>query len=234
METLYFITVATKPHPVLDILVKTVCSNGEQIEILGLNQNREIGQDLPNGSRRLGVKLNELYNFVNRPSLKLNDIILFTDAYDVYYSGDKSTILNRFIQMDKPIVFGAELCCYPDNTKTSLYPETNSEFKYLNSGLFIGRVSAFRECMKNYTFDDDINDQLWWTNTFLNNQDIIGLDYSNQLFLNCVWLNKEDIVFSNGKVTYKESTPQLIHGNGPSKYIIDPMLEYAKKNIIIP
>lgn len=235
-ENFHFITIATQPHPVLDILVKTVESKGEQIEVLGLEENRSIGQDLPNGSRRLGIKLRELHKFIIKSSLNPDDIVLFTDAYDVYYSGDKSTIIERFKQMDKPIVFGAEKCCYPDSSKASLYPFTTSEFQFLNSGLFIGRVSAFRECMINYVFDDDVNDQLWWTDTFLKNQHLIQLDYTNQLFLNCVWLDKSDLLITEDKVVlrYNNSTPQLIHGNGPSKPLIDPLLEYgiSKFNIV--
>jgi len=229
-EKFYFITIATQPHPVLDILTKTVESKGEQIEVLGLGENRSIGQDLPNGSRRLGIKLRELFDFIHRPNINSNDIILFTDAYDVYYSGDKTTILDRFLKMDKPIVFGSEKCCYPDGSKAALYPPTHSPFPFLNSGLFIGRASAFRECMLNYVFDDDINDQLWWTDIFLKNQHLIQLDYTNQLFLNCVWLHDNDLIITEDKVLVKfnNSTPQLIHGNGPSKPLIEPLLEYGR------
>lgn len=227
----YYITVATKPHPVLDILIKTVESKNENLQILGLENNREIGQDLPNGKRRLGVKLLELYNFLKRDNLNDNDIVLFSDAYDVYYSGNKSTIIERFNKMNKPVVFGGEQCCYPDDSKSCLYPDTNSPFRYLNSGLFIGRVHALRECMKEYIYDDDENDQLWWTNKFLERQDLIELDYTNQLFMNCVWLNKDDLIINEDKVVFsfaKEITPQLIHGNGPSKELIEPLLDYAK------
>ena len=225
----YYITVATKPHPILDILIKTVESKNESLEILGLENNCYIGQDLPNGSRRFGIKLLEVYNFLKRDNLKDNDIILFSDAYDVYYSGNKSTIIERFNKMNKPIVFGGEQCCYPDASKSSLYPTTNSPFRYLNSGLFIGRVYALRESMKDYVYLDDTDDQLWWTNKFLERQDLIELDYNNLLFLNCVWLNKEDLIIYEDKVTFRNgNTPQLTHGNGPSKELIEPLLKYAK------
>ena len=73
-EKVYFITVATKPHPVLDILVKNIELKGESIEVLGLtDKHYEIGQDIP-GSRRLGLKLQEVYKFINRPYIKNNDI----------------------------------------------------------------------------------------------------------------------------------------------------------------
>lgn len=231
-ENFYLITVATKPHPVLDILVKNVELKGETIEVLGLtDKHYDIGQDIP-GSRRLGLKLQEVYKFINRPYIKNNDIVVFTDAYDVYYSGDKTTILERFKTFNKPIVFGSEQCCYPDDSKRFLYPNTHSWFRYLNSGLFIGRVGSLRECMNNFEneFIDDINDQLWWTNKFLDNQNMIELDYDNKLFLNCVWLNESDFLYEKDKVTFipNGSFPQFIHGNGPSKPLIEPLLEYAR------
>lgn len=228
-ENFYFITVATKPHHVLDILLKTVESKNESIEVLGLIENRDIGQDLPNGSRRLGVKLNEIYKFIHRENINNNDIILFSDAYDVCYTGDKTTIIERFNKISKPILFGAEACCYPDGSKASIYPKTTSFFKYLNSGLFIGRVWALRQCMQNYQYDDDINDQLWWTNKFLENQHLIELDYNNSIFLNCVWMKDDNIKYNEDKVIlYNDRTPQLVHGNGPSKKFIEPLLDFAK------
>jgi len=232
-DKLYLITVATKPHPVLEILVKNVKSKKENIEVLGLRDiPYSIGQDIP-GSRRLGLKLQEVHKFINRPYLKPDDIVLFTDAYDVYYCGDKQTILTKYLKMQKPIIFGSEKCCYPDDSKSKLYPFTNSPFPYLNSGLFIGRVDALRICMNNCEeeFIDDINDQLWWTNKFLDNQHLIGLDYDNKLFLNCVWLSEHDLSINKDKVTliYNNSTPQFIHGNGPSKPLIDPLLDYFTK-----
>ena len=230
-ENFYLITVSTKPDKVLDILVKNIQSKGETIEILGKKSfPYEIGQDF-HGGRKMKIKLDEVYNFINRPSLNPNDIVLFTDAYDVYYSGDKKTVLERFKKMNKPIVFGAEKCCYPDASKSKLYPHIQSAFRYLNSGLFIGRIEALRECMKNIeyeTIEDNCDDQLWWTNKFLERQDLIKLDYNNELFLNCVWCDKNDLILNGDKVTlrYNNSTPQFIHGNGPSKDIIQPLLDY--------
>lgn len=234
-EMLYYITISTKPNNILNVLVKNIEKKGETIEILGQKHiPYEIGQDVE-GGRRLKLKLDEVYNFIHRPYLKPNDIILFTDAYDVYYSGDKKTVLERFKKMNKPVVFGSEKCCYPDGGKAEYYPNNQTMFPYLNSGLFIGRVEALKECMKHYDselIEDNCNDQLWWTNKFLERQDLIELDYNNNLFLNCVWINEEYFKIDEDKLTllYNNSTPQFIHGNGPSKELIFPLLEYFKKN----
>jgi hypothetical protein len=227
------ITIATQPHPILDLLKKKVELHDESIEILGLrNEAYTIGQDLPN-ARRMAVKLREVYNFINRETLNENDIVLFTDAYDVYYSGNKETVIKNFKEMNKPIVFGAEQCCYPDGSKAGLYPPTSSCFRYLNSGLFIGRVHALRECMNNieneFMTNDNIDDQLWWTEKFLERPDLIELDYHNTLFLNCVWLGEHQVIINGDKVTtiFNKNVPQLIHGNGPSKEFVYKLANYA-------
>jgi hypothetical protein len=230
-KNVYFITVATKQHNVLNVLKKQIELKGDTLEILGLKDKPySIGQDIP-GSRILGLKLQEVYKFINKTTINDDDIIVFMDAFDVYYSGDKSTLLQKYKEMKKPIVFGSEACCYPDDSKGKLYPKTNSFFKFLNSGLFIGRVKELRECMNNYSheFIDEINDQLWWTNKFLERQDIIELDYNNHLFLNCVWLQENEIVCNEGNVIFHNKTPLFIHGNGPSKNCIVPFLEYFRK-----
>lgn len=231
LNNVYFISVATKPHNVLDVLKKSLELKGEKLEVLGLKDKPyNIGQDIP-GSRILGLKLQEVYKFINRDYVHENDVVVFMDAFDVYFCGDKSTVLKRYKEMNKPIVFGGEPSCYPDDTKQKLYPTTNSFFRFLNSGLFIGRVKELKDCMNNFSheFIDEINDQLWWTNKFLERQDIIELDYNNHLFLNCVWLREIEVVCNEGKVIFHNKTPLFIHGNGPSKDCIVPFLEYFRK-----
>ena len=49
---LYYITVATKPHPVLDKIVERIKKQNEQIQILGLQENRTIGWE---GTANFGV-----------------------------------------------------------------------------------------------------------------------------------------------------------------------------------
>jgi len=221
---IHFITVATKPHPVLDVLVKTFRNKGEHLEVLGLELNCDIGQDLPH-VRRLGVKLHLIYEFLHRATVAAaDDIVVFCDAYDVVFCGDRATVAERFASMGHAIVFGAELGCYPDGSKASLYPEAPNAFKFLNSGLFAGRAAALRECMRDYVYDADViehevNDQQWWTDVFLSGKHDMVLDYHHALFLNCVWINEGLITMGDydDVVRFGGATPQFLHGNGPGK-----------------
>jgi len=186
-EKFYYITVATKPHVVLDAIKKKVDKLGESIIVLGESEDRWIGWE---GNGNFGIKLREVSDFLKRQDLNPNDIVLFTDAYDVIYCGNRPEIIKRYLEFSKPIVFGCEKLCQPDTFLTERYNNRDREFPYLNSGMFIGRVWALRQCMEGYQYIDKVEDQRYWTDKFLNtNSDIIELDYDNKLFFNTVEIN---------------------------------------------
>jgi len=220
-DRLFYITIATKPHKVLDKIITNVKKNKEDIEVLGLSENRLIGWE---GHQNFGVKLRELYNYVNRSTLDPNDIVLFTDAYDVAYLGDQKEILRRYKMFSKPIVFGAERSCHPDPDRAKDYKFMDTEFPFLNSGMIIGRVGALRQCMKGYQYDDRHDDQRFWTTVFFDNPDKIELDYENLLFLNAADIDLEDFDWNKKTVWYKRRNPLFVHINGPDKTMIEIFL----------
>jgi len=219
----HYITVATKPHPVLERLHNQVTALGETLTVLGLQENRDIGWQ--NG-QRFGVKLREVYDFIHRPDLAPNDIVLFTDAYDVAYCGNRAEVLQKYTNFIKPIVFGAERQCSPDPGRAGEYPPlpAPTEFPFLNSGMFIGRVWALRQCMEGYTYEDTHDDQRFWTTQYLTRPDLIELDYHNQLFLNIVDINMRLFFWNQDEASamYKNASPVFIHDNGPVKNLIKP------------
>jgi len=220
-DRLFYITIATKPHRVLDKIIANVKKNKEDIEVLGLQENRIIGWE---SHQNFGVKLRELYNYVNRPTLDPNDIVLFTDAYDVAYLGDQKEVLRRYKMFSKPIVFGAERSCHPDPDRATDYKFLDTEFPFLNSGMIIGKVGALRQCMKGYQYDDRHDDQRFWTTVFFENPDIIELDHENLLFLNAADMDMEDFDWNKKTVWYKRRNPLFVHINGPDKTMIEIFL----------
>ena len=213
---LYYITIATKPHPVLDKIKERVEKNSETIHVLGGHENRQIGWE---GHQNFGVKLREVSDFLKTPTLHDNDIVLFTDAYDVIYCGTQKEIIEKYLKMNKPIIFGAEKHCNPDHGRASDYAFTDTEFPYLNSGMFVGRVWALRKCILEYKYNDNDDDQRFWTTRFFENPELIGLDYTNELFLNTVDMNERFFFLDkdNYIVMYKGSNPMFVHVNGPYK-----------------
>jgi hypothetical protein len=220
---MYYITIATKPHKVLDKIKSIVLKHGETIIVLGTQENRVIGWE---AKVNFGVKLREVAEFLKRPKLQDNDIILFTDAYDVAYCGTQKEILKRYKTFEKPIVFGCEKGCHPDANRSIEYPSLEYEFPYLNSGLFVGRVKELRECMANYEYDDTHDDQRFWTTQFLNHPDKIELDYENYIFLNTVDMDVDSFTHDSktNQAYYKWRNPQFVHINGPVKKMIEQFL----------
>jgi len=217
---LYYITLATKPNKVLDCLKKKVASNNEKIIVLGETENRSIGWE---SHQNFGLKLKEVHEFINQSNIHSDDIILFTDAYDVAYFGTKNYIINIFLEFKKPIVFGSEKYCNPDPELEYKYIDKIHEFPFLNSGLFIGRAWALRQCMMQYHYDDREDDQRFWTNQFITNPNLIELDYTNRLFLNTVDIDMSEFVFNGEIVTYKNKKPLFVHVNGPDKRLINEL-----------
>ena len=220
---LHYLTVATKPHPVLTALQERVDSIGERLTVLGTEVARPIGWNI---SGNFGIKLKTVVEFLKNPSLDPMDVIFFSDAYDVAYVGSRAAVLAAFATFTKPVVFGAERLCSPDPTLADRYPPAggDGEFRFLNSGGYIGRVWAIRQLMSDYVYVDSINDQAYWTAKFLGNQDLMELDYTNKIFLNCVDLDKKEIIWDGSRVYYRYAMPLLIHANGVDKSYIDPIL----------
>jgi hypothetical protein len=233
MQKLYYITVSTRPHPVLDKLKEKVQANGEKIEVLGEHENRSIGWE---HQQRFGVKLREVSDYLKRHHLLPNDLILFTDAYDVAYFGNQKELIERYKTFNCPIVFGCEKECHPDPGEACNYHNTDCEFPFLNSGMFIGTVKALRKCIMNYKYEDTDDDQRYWTRQYFDNRDIIALDYTNKLFLNTSKFSKEMFLYDLevGVAIYKHTSPIFVHVNGPDKTFIAELVGIDKEVLKVP
>jgi hypothetical protein len=210
---IHYITIATKPHFILDLIKKRIAKQSETIIVLGEQENRYIGWQ---STGNFGIKLKEVKDFIFKENLEENDIILFTDAYDVIYCSNFNEILCKYLQFEKPIVFGCEKFCNPDPKQEAHYKYKDTEFPFLNSGLFIGRVWALRKCMEKYKYNDKHDDQLFWTLQFFHSN-LIELDYTNQLFLNTGGIDVKNIKWNGEHGIYNNSNPSFIHVNGPDK-----------------
>ena len=64
------------------------------------------------------------------------------------------------------VVFGAEQVCAPDISLANRFPLDDSEYKFLNSGNFIGEVGELKKITAEEIADTD-NDQLYYQKKFL-------------------------------------------------------------------
>lgn len=125
-------------------------------EWLGGNMNNDGG----------GYKINLLRNALEPYRDDTEKIILFTDrykyndrisefnikcfsrSYDVLFTTTLEVIVHKFKKLDARILFGAEKYIWPDDKLEHLYPAVAKHLpKYLNSGLFIGKIFMLKKIL---------------------------------------------------------------------------------------
>lgn len=150
-----------------------------------------------------------------------DDIVMFTDAHDVYVSGTHEEIIERYTTIGSDIVFAAERNCWPVKSfETQYLTHTDSyiKYKYLNSGCFIGRVSSLKTFMDQnfHNVSGSTDDQLWYTQLYLKNQSVrqlIRLDTRSEIF-QCLHLAMYDIDQTTCTNTVTGTKPLVWHSNG--------------------
>ena len=163
-----------------------------------------------------GHKINLLREFIS--TADDDGLFLFTDNYDVIMNDHINILLTKYKKYyNGKIVFAGETACWPDQSLSERYPDVAGGIatKYLNSGLFIGSVRDIKKLIET-PIRNDADDQLYYTNKFLENQSKIVIDYDCRLFL-CLNGITNDIHIDKSKscVLYKGERPAFIHGNGP-------------------
>ena len=159
-----------------------------------------------------GQKLVDLKAYIENNNLPEHDVILFTDAFDVFYYSNLPTIVGRFLAMKTEVLFSAERWLWPD---TSLqFPSSHTPYRYLNSGTFIGRVGEIRR-MLDFPLENSQDDQLFLQKRFLSGRYDASLDYEGYIFC-----TNEDQAFRKGSAIYNPITgchSCIYHGNGGEK-----------------
>ena len=149
------------------------------IDIINLGTNVEWqGTDMtgPGGGHKVSLLKDYLY------TLPVDDVVLFTDAYDVFYADDLETITERYLGFDCKVLFSAEQYCWPDANIENKFPESPTKYKFLNSGTFIGRVGELKRMLSTNWITNDADDQLYYQKLFISGEFDIKLDYEGYIF----------------------------------------------------
>jgi hypothetical protein len=166
------------------------------------------------------------YEFIMRQ--KDDDVVMYTDAYDVLFIQDKKKILDAFDKLDAPVVFAAEKWCWPDGDKRKLYPDIKSPWRYLNAGCFLGYAGALKSIVSmahSYPRPSagEQSSQGVYTNIYLKHKDAIQLDTQCRIF-QTLFLSNNNIVFRKGAWRNKttRTTPCVVHANS-QRHKIEPI-----------
>lgn len=157
-------------------------------------------------------KLEIISNHIKK--LKDDDVVLFVDGYDVFFTRSLEEIVNRYLDFKCELLFSAEKNCWPNQELEDSFPEVNEgESRYLNSGSFIGTVRSLKRVLARYDETKlDYDDQYYFQVEFLTNQHNIQLDVENYVFC-----THEPLATIRDKNIYNPITKCyacLYHGNG--------------------
>ena len=154
-----------------------------------------------------GQKLNELKAYLE--PLPDHDVVLFTDAFDVFYARELEVVLGRFLGYKKEIVFSSEKNLWPDASLR--FPPVHTKYRYLNSGTFIGRVGEIKRMLKQEIADHE-DDQLYLQKQFLTGNFDAVLDVEGYIFQT----HEEAVIVKEGMLynPHTQCYSCIYHGNG--------------------
>ena len=139
-------------------------------------------------------------------------IIMFMDAYDTFINDTMDTVLERYKGFNADIVIGAERFLWPDWDYGKEYPESHTPYRYLNSGQYIGTAGAIKKFLEKGSIAEDLDDQAFFHEKFLQGDSNVALDYEAYIFQ-----NSEPTVQKVGEQIFNSKTgcyPCTYHGNG--------------------
>lgn len=162
-------------------------------------------------------KIKHLLPYLKENILGKYKYTLFVDAKDTNFYKNPHALVNDFLDFEKSIVFCAEKELWPETKYTHLYSNKvrNGEFKFLNSGIYIGYtekiVNHLEQILAN-DYEGKIEDQSTWTIHYLLNEDI-EIDSEGLLFFS-THKNKSLVSIKEENISLKLS-PYIVHDNGP-------------------
>ncbi|ESO95748.1 hypothetical protein LOTGIDRAFT_188441 [Lottia gigantea] len=228
------VTVATEETDGFKRFMRSAKKYDINVKVLGLGEEWK-GGDVANsagGGQKVNILRQGLKEFKDKDDL----VIMFVDSYDLVFSDDKQSILEKFKKFDANVIFSAEGYCWPDSSLRSQYPEVKqTEKRYLNSGGFIGLAKNLYDVVSYKTIKDSDDDQLYYTKIFLDkslrSKHNIKLDTKSEIFQNLNGALGDTTLKFKGSKSYmynvKTGThPSIIHGNGPIKNEFNRLSNY--------
>lgn len=175
-----------------------------------------------------GKKVIYLKEYLNNNKFAFDDYILFCDGSDTFCNGD---ITKDDLESIPPneVIFATETSYWPtwdlEDKFKNLSPAMAYNNKYLNSGLFIGRANYIKSLLNKYDLIDydfadtkapeTVDDQYYYQNIFLENQNRISLDYIQK------WFHCMGPISDDPDTQFLRGHSKFVHANGDAKQWYD-------------
>ncbi len=166
-----------------------------------------------------------------------NEIVLFVDAYDVF-------ILRQPVLDHIGIMFNAEKALWtPDlNEMKDVFPNYSSEWKYLNSGVYGGKVRELLPFVRLWAFmlthrSPSVDDQSAANILFAASHIITSIDYRCEVFQCYSHIAEDDYYYEPGSLVNRKTgtKPSVIHANGKTDvkklmYVVETSFDWLANN----
>lgn len=168
MDQFILLTVATEENDRLKRFRESCEYFGVPYKILGLGQEWNGGKaengvlTTFGGGQKVNLLRMELKSWLTHKDI----VVMFTDSYDVMLLANPVDILRKFREFQSPIVFSAEKTCWPEPEKEKNYPDSITEYRFLNSGGFIGYADWILKLIET-PIQDNEDDQYYYTMKYL-------------------------------------------------------------------
>ncbi|XP_069690681.1 procollagen-lysine,2-oxoglutarate 5-dioxygenase 1 isoform X2 [Periplaneta americana] len=227
------VTVATNQTDGFKRFIRSARVYNIPVKVLGLGEKWEGGDVRSHAGG--GHKINLFRKELSKHKDNSERIIMFTDSYDVILLSGVDKMIEQFENFDAKVVFSAEGFCWPDESLASKYPTVQRGKRYLNSGGFIGYAPELYKVVTSSDVANDDDDQLFYTKVYLNeelrNKFRIKLDHKAEIFQNLNGAIADIELRFKGREAYLQNTvynsvPLVVHGNGPSKLVLNTLGNY--------
>lgn len=152
--------------------------------------------------------------------------ILYTDCWDTIALAPPTEVISKFKGLNCKMLISSEKAYFPDNGQSHLYPESPTQWKYVNGGGCLFEMEFFKSITTPYP--EPMMDPYWLRDIFLQYPNEVKLDYQCEIFQTLahsepdkeweLYISRENDYNPRIRNIATGTKPVFFHGNGRTNY----------------